>query len=106
MIDTRRETLWVGGAGDSLEEAYRRLTGRDFEPGRCLFEEVAAGWTRYVFRDYVEVTVAFDGPSLIERVVPGAGGASACSAHRVPEPGCPLCGTPGLRREGGGGGAG
>jgi hypothetical protein len=97
-----REVLWAGGAGESLEEAYRRIVGRHFEPGRCLFEEVAAGWTRYVFRDGVEVVVSFDGPSLIERVLP-EGVASVCSAHRVPEPGCPLCN---VRWEGGGGGAG
>jgi hypothetical protein len=101
VAEAGRETLWVGGAGDSLEAAYRTITGREFEPDRCLFEEVAAGWTRYVFRDGVEVVVSFDGPSRIER--PRAAGGSVCSAHRVPEPGCPLCEA---RWGGGGGGAG
>jgi hypothetical protein len=77
MPDVTRQLLWSGpehGDGDTLRRAFRRLTGRDFEPGRCLFEEVASGWTRHVMRDGIEVVLANDGPSRIERVVPAAEG--------------------------------
>jgi hypothetical protein len=109
MPDT---VIWSGpehGDGETLKRAYRRITGRELDLERYLFVEELGWGTRYHFHDDVEVTVAWEGICKIERVVPCAG--SVCSAHRTPEPGCPLCGlpgpgagAPGLRREGGGGG--
>jgi hypothetical protein len=72
MPDT---VIWAGPehGDETLARAFRRITGRDFEPGRCIWEEVAAGWTRYVFRD-VEVMVAEGGHCTIYRAGEGGGG--------------------------------
>jgi hypothetical protein len=100
-----RELLWAEGGPDerTLAEAYRDLFGRELDLERYLFVEELGWATRYHMHDDTEVTVAFEGGCKIERPLRRGSGASVCSAHRVPEPGCPLCG---VRREGGGGGAG
>jgi hypothetical protein len=69
--------IWAGpehGDGETLGMAFRRLTGRDFEPGRCLFEDVRGGDITYVFKDNLEVTVSFEGGCTISRAGEGGGG--------------------------------
>jgi hypothetical protein len=73
MADT---VLWEGpehGDGDTLARAFRRITGRDFDPERCIFEDVWGGQSTFVFRD-VEVTVRHDGRCTISRAGEGGGG--------------------------------
>jgi hypothetical protein len=68
--------IWAGpehGDGETLGMAFRRITGRDFEPDRCLFEDVRGMESTYVFRD-VEVTVRHDGHCSISRAGEGGGG--------------------------------
>jgi hypothetical protein len=69
--------LWQGpehGDGETLARAFRRITGRDFEPGRCVFEDVRGSESTFVFRDGYEVTVRWDGSCTISRAGEGGGG--------------------------------
>jgi hypothetical protein len=70
------DVLWEGpehGDGDHLARAFRRITGRDFDPERCIFEDVWGRQSTFVFRD-VEVTVRHDGRCTISRAGEGGGG--------------------------------
>jgi hypothetical protein len=69
--------IWAGpehGDGETLARAYRRITGRELDLGRCLFEDVRGGDTTYVFKDGLEVTVRHDGTCTISRAGEGGGG--------------------------------
>lgn len=69
--------IWQGpehGDGETIRRAFRRLTGRDFEPGRCQWEEVCSGRTVYYYRDGWSVAVAEGGWCTISRAGEGGGG--------------------------------
>jgi hypothetical protein len=63
--------IWTGpehGDGETLATAFRRITGRDFDPERCIFEDVWGMESTYVFKDNLEVTIRSDGECSIRRV--------------------------------------
>jgi hypothetical protein len=69
--------IWTGpehGDGETLARAFRRIAGRDFQPDRCLFEDVRGCQSTFVFRDGYEVTVRWDGYCSISRAGEGGGG--------------------------------
>jgi hypothetical protein len=76
MPEHDRQVLWEGpehGDGETLARAYRRLAGRDFDPQRCVFEDVRGSESTFVFKD-VEVTVRHGGRCSISRAGGGGGG--------------------------------
>jgi hypothetical protein len=69
--------IWAGpehGDGETLLKAFRRITGRDLDLSRCLFEDVRGAESTFVFRDGLEVTIRFGGECTISRAGEGGGG--------------------------------